>query len=150
MKKGLFTLLFAISITNLFAQQIVIKQNAINSNAPFNDDSSLYPDKYGVYGGCEKEPSFIGGDKAYKKFFKETIKWPDKASKKISGKVFIKFIVEKDGRITHPIVVHSFNKLFDTEALKVVNKMPKWEPGSNNKKPVRCYYYLPVSFVANQ
>jgi TonB family protein len=150
MKRVLLVIYLTIVITNIFAQQIVIKQNAINSNAPFNDDSSLYPDKYGVYGECEKEPSFVGGDKAYKTFFKETIKWPNKASKKTSGKVFIKFIVEKDGRITHPIVIHSFNKLFDAEALRAVNKMPKWEPGSNNKKPERCYYYLPVSFEANK
>lgn len=103
-----------------------------------------------MYGECEKEPSFLGGNKAYKQFFNENIKWPYKASKKLSGKVFIKFIVEKDSKITHPVVVHSFNKTFDAEALRAVNKMPKWEPGLNNKKPVRCYYYLPISFVANQ
>ena len=58
----------------------------------------------------------------------------------------ITFIIEKDGSIGEPEVVKSVNPYLDKEALRVISAMPKWKPGSQNGKPVRVKYTIPVNF----
>ena len=98
-----------------------------------------------VYDVVEQMPSFPGGNEALMKFIKDNITYPDPEAC-VQGRVVVKFIVERDGSISHAQVTRSIDPLFDKEALRVVNNMPKWIPGKQNGKTVRVSYNVPVSF----
>ncbi|MBQ8487145.1 MAG: energy transducer TonB [Prevotella sp.] len=100
-----------------------------------------------VYDVTEVMPMFPGGDRALKKFLqKEMVYPPDAIKKDIQGRVIITFIVEKNGRITGAKVIKSVDPLLDAEALRIVSKMPRWNPGRQNGKPVRVKYIIPITF----
>ena len=63
-----------------------------------------------------------------------------------STKVFVQFIVEKDGNIRDPKIIKAGNPLTDNEALRIVKMMPKWIPGKLNNKAVAVRYVLPIQF----
>jgi len=78
---------------------------------------------------------------------KET-NYPKRARKKgITGKVLVSFIVNKDGSISNARVVEKVDDELDAEALRVVNNMPRWSPGSQDGDPVRMVFNLPVKFT---
>ena len=64
----------------------------------------------------------------------------------IQGKVFIQFVIERDGSITDVKVVRGVDASLDKEAVRVVQSMPKWKPGKQRGKPVRVAYTLPINF----
>lgn len=101
-----------------------------------------------IYMVVEKMPEFPGGMEAMWKFISDHLNYPEEAREKnIEGRSIIQFIVEKDGTISNIEVVRSAgDKSLDKEALRVVRMMPKWKPGSQRDKIVRCKYTLPVSF----
>ncbi|MCR5193488.1 MAG: energy transducer TonB [Bacteroidales bacterium] len=95
----------------------------------------------------EKNPEYPGGEEALYKFLSENIKYPDMArDNNISGTVVVKFVVEKDGRITKASILREIGGGCGKEALRVVNSMPKWSPGQQSGKPVRTEFTLPVQF----
>lgn len=67
--------------------------------------------------------------------------------KKVQGKVFIGFIVEKDGSLSNLKVLREPGYGSGKEALRVMSLSPKWEPGIQNKKKVRVQYTIPISFT---
>ena len=90
---------------------------------------------------------FPGGMEALLKYLAENIKYPELArANGITGKVYIRFVVEKDGSITDAKVVRDIGGGCGTEALRVVKSMPKWKPGKVNANAVRSEFNLPVSF----
>lgn len=100
-----------------------------------------------VYSDVEVCASFPGGMDALKTFLSTTVRYPEAAEQNnVQGKVVVSFIVEKDGSITQVRIAKSVNVDLDKEALRVVNKMPKWNPGTNKGVPVRSYFTLPVTF----
>lgn len=66
--------------------------------------------------------------------------------KKIQGRVFISFVVEADGSVTHVRLLRGIYPSIDSEALWVVKKMPKWTPGMQRGKNVRVAFTLPINF----
>lgn len=101
---------------------------------------------------CEKVPEFPGGEEALYEFLRNNLKYPEEAKEKnISGTVVIKFVIEKDGSISHARILREIGGGCGAEALRVVNMMPKWKPGEQGGKPIRCEFTLPVQFknVAN-
>ena len=96
---------------------------------------------------AERQPHFPGGQQALLEFLRENVKYPEQARKdSIEGRVVLSFVVETDGSITEPKVLRSLHPLLDAEALRVINLMPKWEPGYQGDSLVRVKYSLPVSF----
>ena len=67
--------------------------------------------------------------------------------KKVEGKVFITFIVEKDGSLSEIKVLHEPGYGSGQEALRVLSMSPKWEPGIQNHHKVRVQYVLPITFT---
>ena len=61
-------------------------------------------------------------------------------------KVLVSFVVDKDGSVAEVTIVKPVHKLFNDEAVRLIRKMPKWEPGMKDGSPVRCRYLLPVNF----
>ncbi|MDZ7899899.1 MAG: TonB family protein [Arcicella sp.] len=89
-------------------------------------------------------PEFKGGMKALQLFLKKNIKYPNGAGC-VRGKVYVEFIVEKNGKITHPTILKSLSEECDAEALRVVKLMPKWIPGRRFKSS-RFKFTLPIKF----
>jgi len=95
----------------------------------------------------EKMPEFPGGAKAMQKFVSTNIEYPILAKDAgIEGKVYISFIVEQDGSVNEAKILRDLGAGCGKEALRVVNKMPNWKPGTQRGKPVRVKFNLPVSF----
>ncbi len=93
-------------------------------------------------------PEFKGGNKALKAFLHKNLKYPPN-NICVTGKVYIQFIVEKDGRITHPKILKSLAKAYDDEALRVIRLMPRWIPARDygGKKAIASRFTLPIKFT---
>lgn len=95
----------------------------------------------------EKAPKFPGGMQKLYDFIYENVKYPEEAKKtKLEGKVYVQYTVLKDGRISDAKVVKGVHLLLDTEALRVINLMPNWLPGTSDGKEVDVKYTLPINF----
>lgn len=100
-----------------------------------------------IFVAVEQPAEFPGGAAAMMKWLSNNIRYPESAQQNgISGRVVVKFVVEKDGSIGSPEIVKGVDRDLDQEALRVVKRMPKWQPGKNNGQPVRSYFNLPVTF----
>jgi TonB family protein len=100
-----------------------------------------------IFTVVEKMPSYPGGDEARIKFLKDNMKYPQEARQKgISGRVFVSFVVEKDGSVTNVKVLRGIGGGCDEEAIRVVSLMPAWNPGLQEGKPVRVQFNLPIVF----
>jgi protein TonB len=132
MKKGLLIILSILLAISVHAQ------------SPKNQNAATYSD-----GVNESEPEFPGGNEAFMKFIAKNLKYP-KGEVEAQGKVFINFIVQKDGSTTNFRVVKSLHPALDREALNVLRKMPKWKPGMQLGKPVKCGYTVPLMFAIKE
>ncbi len=97
----------------------------------------------------EEYPVFPGGTDAMMKYLASNIKYPGFCKEMgISGKVFIEFIVEKDGSVSNVYVRKGVAACpaMDKEAVRAIKTFPKWKPGMQNGKPVRTKMIIPVSF----
>ena len=95
----------------------------------------------------EEMPEFPGGPEALNAFLTREIQYPEVARNNgITGTVLIEFVVEKDGRVSNAKVKVPLFPECDKEAVRGVMAMPKWKPGKNMGKPVRCFYQVPVTF----
>jgi TonB family protein len=100
-----------------------------------------------VYDVVEQMPAYPGSPSALYEFLSKSIQYPEEAEKAgKQGRVIATFVVEKDGSITNARVVKALDPLLDAEALRVINAMPKWNPGMQNGVAVRCKYTVPVTF----
>lgn len=94
--------------------------------------------------------SFPNGRVAMMKFLMNEMRYPENAIMyDVQGKVYIRFIVEKNGAITEVEVNRGVDEELDAEALRTVRKMPKWIPGRVDGEIVRMYFDLPVNFKLN-
>ena len=95
----------------------------------------------------EDLPKYPGGAVEFMKWLTRNLQYPAVArSRKTQGKVVAVFYVEKDGSITGISVTQSLSPECDREALRVLRKMPKWEPGIQNDQPCRTKVCIPIVF----
>jgi TonB family protein len=93
------------------------------------------------------EPIFPGGSKALTTYITDHIRYPEEARKaKVEGKVYVTFVINRQGVIKDVKVLKSLGYGTDAEAVRIVAKMPRWEPGKHNGQPVATKYVLPVAF----
>ncbi len=94
-------------------------------------------------------PEFPGGTEALYTFLAENIKYPQVAREShIQGIVFVTFVIEQDGTVSNATILRGIGGGCDNEAVRVVEKMPKWSPGKNSLgRPIRVQMNLPVKFV---
>ncbi len=101
-----------------------------------------------IFKVVEVMPVFPGGEKKLMSYLGNNIKYPEKAKKDgVKGRVFITFVVEKDGRIDNVELLRGIGSGCDEEAMRVIKSMPKWSPGMTNGEPVRVQYNLPIKFA---
>jgi TonB family protein len=107
----------------------------------------MKPDKNGVYQIVEEMPQYPGGEQALLKYVSDNITYPQEAKdKEIQGRVFVSFVIEKDGSVNEVKVLRSIGGGCDEEAVRVIKGMPKWKPGKQEGKPVRVSYTMPINF----
>lgn len=95
----------------------------------------------------EVMPSFPGGEQKLAQYIDKNIKYPQVAKEKgIQGRVFVDFIVEPDGSVSNVKAVRGIGGGCDEEAVRVIQSMPKWNPGKQRGNAVRVSYRLPVVF----
>lgn len=100
-----------------------------------------------VWVAVEEDPEFPGGLDALSQYLADNIQYPALARENgITGKVFVTFVVEKDGRVGQIKILRDIGGGCGAEAVRVVKAMPKWKPGKQSGKPVRTQFNLPVSF----
>lgn len=93
-------------------------------------------------------PEFNGGEAKLYEYLSENIKYPDLARDGgITGKVYVQFVVEKDGSITNIQVKRDIGGGCGEEAKRVVRGMPKWKPGKVGGRTVRSQFILPINFI---
>ncbi len=96
----------------------------------------------------EDMPEFPGGEAALRAFIAKSINYPVIAQENgIQGKVYVTFVVDKNGGISDAKIARGVDPSIDKEALRVVMALPKWKPGKQRGKPVRVSYTVPISFV---
>lgn len=95
----------------------------------------------------EQMPQFPGGEMEMYKFIRENLKYPSRASEAgIQGKVILNFVVGRDGKINSIKVVRGIGFGCDEEAIRVLQKMPPWNPGKMGGRPVPVYFTFPITF----
>ncbi len=100
-----------------------------------------------IFTVVENDPEFPGGMEALYKYLAQNIKYPQLArDNNITGKVYVTFVVERDGSIANPRVLRDIGGGCGAEAIRVVKSMPKWTPGKQRGKAVRVQFNLPVNF----
>lgn len=101
-----------------------------------------------IYDNLEVKPAFPGGEKElFTYLYKKTSKYSSHDQKSFR----IRFVVEKDGSISHPCIIKDIaplgrNPFLKKAALEILEQMPKWKPGLKDGKPVRSYYTLSIIF----
>jgi len=101
-----------------------------------------------IFQVVEQDPEYPGGVEALYKFIQQNLKYPQLAKENnITGRVFVQFVVEKDGSVSNVKAARDIGGGCGAEAVRVVKSMPKWTPGKQRGKAVRAAYTLPVNFV---
>lgn len=111
------------------------------------EDAALKEDKIYYAGDVEEEPSFPGGESALRDFISKNLRYPKFAKEKgTHGSVGVSFIVEKDGSLTDFVIIQSADPSLDKEAIRVLQSMPKWNPGKLDGQFVTVKTGMSVSF----
>ncbi len=101
-----------------------------------------------IFVKVEEMPSFMGGDlNTFRRWVQTKLRYPQIAQENnITGRVVLKFVVEKDGALTNIQVLMSPDQSLSDEAVRVLKTSPKWKPGKQRNQSVRVSYTLPIDF----
>jgi len=115
--------------------------------APQEQTTTEKPDNNMVFTSVEISPEFPGGEAALGKFLQQNMRYPALAKENgVQGRVFLQFVVQKDGDLADMKVLRDPGSGLGEEALRVLAESPKWKPGVQNGRPVKVQFTLPVSF----
>jgi len=104
-------------------------------------------EKDDIYETPEQMPQYPGGDMELLKFIATNAQYPEAAKlEKAEGRVIVRFIVNTKGKVKEAEVMEGVHPVLDAEALRVVNMLKRFIPGSHGGKPVNVYYTLPITF----
>ncbi|MGQ7945430.1 energy transducer TonB [Flavobacterium sp. WC2509] len=98
--------------------------------------------------GIEQKPEFPGGIEKFYAFVGKNYQAPEEEG--LQGKVYVSFVVEKDGSLTDIKVIRDIGYGTGKEAIRVLKKCPKWLPGEQNGKKVRVLYQLPITIAPQE
>ena len=146
-KSAAFKVLLPIAVTACLA---VTFANCNNSMLATNDDkineiSLTNQDQ--PYVIVEEMPKFPGGEKALLMYIAENVKYPEEAkAKDIEGTVYLKFVVNKEGKVQDVSILRGVDPSIDQEAIKVIENLPEWKPGQQSGKPVDVCMQIPIMF----
>lgn len=136
----------------LFALMLTLSSATVAKNETLtpSEKAILFPQQRNdkVFSEVEHVPNYPGGVNKFFQFLQQNIKYPAEAkNRKIQGKVFVSFIVEKDGSLSNLKVLRDPGAGCGAEALRVMKLSPKWNPGVQNGHKVRVQYTMPINFT---
>lgn len=100
-----------------------------------------------VFTIVEVMPEFSGGEAALAKYLQKNIVYPERAKTMgIEGKVYVSFVIDQFGNVNDVKILRGIGGGCDDEALRVVKKMPRWNPGKQGGRPVKVQFNLPIEF----
>ena len=99
-----------------------------------------------VYLIPQVSPLFPGGNNALKRFFAQNMVLPENTGQTIKGKVFVRFMIKKNGELTKIYLVKGLSDACNKEALRVIKKMPFWIPAMQEGEAVSSWHTLPIYF----
>ncbi len=100
-----------------------------------------------VFVVVEEQAEFPGGMDSMYAYIGENLKYPELAKEKgIEGRVFVSFIIEKDGSISNVKILRGIGGGCEEAAVEMIKNMPRWKPGKQRGKPVRFQFTLPIKF----
>ena len=100
-----------------------------------------------IFTSVDIEPRFQGGIANFHAYLQQNIVYPSNAIKqRAEGKVFVGFVVEKNGSLSNIKILRAVSPEIDAEAGRVISNSPNWLPGLQNEKPVRVQYVIPIIF----
>lgn len=116
------------------------KQTQATRSASRNDDQK-------IYALPEKPAEPIGGLQALFNHVQKNLRYPDRAIRRgIEGRVFVEFVVEKNGKVSQLRILKGIDEECDKEALRLIRSFAKWKPGEHKGKIVRVKRSFPVMF----
>ncbi len=122
--------------------------NAVMPDQMPNEDQKIVEEKMEPFTVVEQMPDFPGGEAELFKYLQKNIKYPEMARESgITGVVYVKFVVDKHGKISDIQLLRGIGGGCDEEAIRVVKSMPDWKPGRQNGMPVPVYFTLPIKFT---
>jgi len=120
----------------------------VDAKADVAVNSKSQQTKEGIFVVVEEMPEFPGGDQACKDFIARNLKYPLVAlNNGKTGKVFVTFIVNKNGKVENAKVIRGIDPALDAEVVRVVNSLPDWKPGKQRGKSVDVAYTMPIEFM---
>ena len=133
------TACLAVTFANCNNSMLATNDDKINENSFTNDNQP--------YVIVEDMPEFPGGTEALLKYIAENVVYPEQAKNDtIQGTVYLKFVVDKTGKVTQTEVIRGVHPLLDEESIKVVNSLPEWTPGRKSGKNVDVAMQIPIKF----
>ena len=128
---------------SLFALLIMLCAFSLNVNA----QEEVFDNNEPIFTVVEDPTEFPGGKDSLNKFISDNIICPQEAlDKGIEGKVYITFVVEKDGSINDIKIIRDIGYGCGEEAKRIVKLMPKWKPAKQREINVKQQFVLPISF----
>ena len=150
-KKGAFSLevpanaILRCSYQGRESQEVLAADMTNNTHLSLSSKSREMNEQ--VFTVVEKMPSFPGGDAELLKYIATNIKYPKESQDNgEQGRVICSFIVGRDGSVNYPEVLRGVTPLLNEEAVRVINTMPRWNPGMQRGKAVAVKYTVPITF----
>jgi protein TonB len=152
--------LVAHNLVEIADEKIILEPDDIKFDIHINEDEPVIDYDIGEMPDEKPEETFVivedmpsfndGGKAAFLKYVMSKIKYPNQARRiGLEGKVFVQFVINKQGKMTEIEVVRGIGGGCDKEVLRVLNEAPAWSPGKQRGVPVRVRMILPVTFTLN-
>ena len=147
LEDGILNLKIESSITGNISHDkfsFTYQNESVNEELDLNKSS----DVISSFEDAEIKPQFIGGDESMIEYINKNLQYPIKSKgKKIEKKIYVQFIIEKDGSCSNPKLLNELDEDCNTAAINLINNMPKWSPAKNNTELTRCYFVLPLNYT---
>jgi TonB family protein len=115
------------------------------SDSETNPETDIDTDS--TYMVVEVMPEFEGGNKGLQRFIAENVVYPPEAKdQNISGRVFITFVVNQEGKVENVEVLKGVHPLLDEAAIQCIKSLPDFTPGMQDDKPAKVRYNIPINF----
>lgn len=127
------------------AKKMLKRQPVMSAEAlpAFNDSVEGKP----VIMDCDTPPTFKGGTNGLREYLRQNIVYPKADGESgVGGRVLVTFTVDTTGQVRFPYVSRQVSPLIDSEAVRVVSLMPRWNPGMKDGKPANCLFSIPIAF----
>jgi TonB family protein len=141
------------------ACQEATKEEAVRADSELNNElldvevvgnKTIEEDKIAkseILSVVDEQPEFKGGVSEMYKFIANEIRYPAEALQNgIEGRVFVKFVVDKEGKPRDFEILKSLGYGLEAEAIRVLKLMPNWNPGKQNGEKVNVYFTMPIFF----